>query len=109
MPLTARDLRSLRTLCGIRTAAKRRDLIERGGGRMQNLLRQLAVNLLKGNIPLTPSQLKKLKKYKRVIRRLADRRTSAANRKRITQSGGGFMAMLPLAISALSTLTSLVK
>ncbi len=51
-------------------------------------------NLLKGNIPVRPAQLKKLKRHKLVLRKLANKKTSVAQRRKILQQKGGFLGLL---------------
>lgn len=67
---------------------------------------EICHNLLKGNLPLKNLQQKKLEKYKKVLRKLSQRKTNKDTKKRMLQrqQGGFFSALLPVAISALSSI-----
>lgn len=64
----------------------------------KNLIKCLcgcALNLVKGNVPVTPILRRKLGKYKKSIRALAHRRGSwKAKKKVLLQRGGGFVPLL---------------
>lgn len=61
-------------------------------------------NLLQGNVPVTPRQLKTLSKHKRSLRTLASKKTTLKTRRRILQKGG----FLPLIIGPLLGLLSTI-
>jgi hypothetical protein len=61
-------------------------------------------NLLKSNVPLTPTHLKKLSRHKQTLRKLALKKTSLATRKKILQKGGFLGLLLPTLISGISSL-----
>ena len=67
---------------------------------------EICHNLLEGNIVLKKSQKKRLEKYKKVLRKLSQKSTNKNTRKRILQrqQRGFFGALLPVAISALSSI-----
>ena len=66
---------------------------------------ECAQNLLKGNVPLSKAQLKKLKRYRKEVQTLAQKRTSQSKRKEILQKGGFLPALLaPIALTVLGTL-----
>lgn len=69
-------------------------------------LSECCLNLLRGNIPVNEKQKKTLSRYKNVIRKLSIPRRTTTFRKRVfTQTGNGFwLALLPAAISALTSL-----
>ena len=62
------------------------------------------LNIIKGNVPLTPKQLKLLSSKKQVVRTLAAKKISLKKKKRIVQSGGFLGAILPAIISGLGGL-----
>lgn len=64
---------------------------------------EICHNLLKGNIVLTPCQLQKAKKHKRVIRALAKRNESVTKKKKILNQKGGIFPILPLLLPALAS------
>ncbi len=51
-------------------------------------------NVLVGNVKLTPEHKRKLKRHKRSLRKLALKKTSLKEKKRIVQSGGFLGALL---------------
>jgi len=66
---------------------------------------ELCDNTLAGNVPLSPSDKKKLSKYKALLRRLAKRGESWQKKKQIlVQRGGGFF--IPLLLSVVAPLLS---
>lgn len=66
------------------------------------------LNCLNGNIKLSPKNRDKLKKYKRTLRTLIQKRKSIKYRKKLLiQQGSGFLPIiLPSVISALASLFS---
>jgi len=74
--------------------------------RIFKALKEMANNVLAGNVPMTPEQKKQLSRYKKELRSLATQ-TKRKNRIRriIQQSGRGFLpALIPLVITAISSL-----
>ena len=67
---------------------------------------ECAVNLLRGNIPITKQKKNKLVSYKRTLRRLGDRKVPLFKKRRLlVQKGEGFLSiLLPAAVSILSSL-----
>ena len=51
-------------------------------------------NVLVGNVALSPEHKRRLKRYKRSLRKLALKKTSLATKKKIVQSGGFLGALL---------------
>lgn len=72
---------------------------------------ECALNLLKGNIPLTIRQKNKLNTHKRVLRQLGDKKVPLFKKRRLLiQKGDGFLSVLiPAAVSVLSTLINGVR
>ena len=60
-----------------------------------------AKNIIKGNVPLTPSQKRQLSRRKRLLKKLALKKTSQLNRRKIIQSGGFLGELLGPIISIL--------
>jgi hypothetical protein len=62
---------------------------------------EICLNVLAGNIPI---KVKKFSKYKKTIRKIADKKTSLNTKKRllVNQIGGFLPALLPIVLSALS-------
>ena len=73
-------------------------------------LSECSLNILKGNVHLTPAQKKQLSRYKQSLRALARRGTSVKRRKQILQKGGFIPLVLkPILNLAGGILGSLVK
>lgn len=66
-------------------------------------------NVINGRVPLSDSEKRKLCKYKKTLRELANRRVSLTSKKRTLQSGG-FLPLLPLLIGpVIKTLGGLLR
>ena len=65
---------------------------------------ECAKNLLKGNVPLTEAQKKKLHRYKKKLRYLVSKKTRKAAKKRLIQTGGFIGALLTPVLSFLGSL-----
>lgn len=66
---------------------------------------EIALNLLRGRIPLTAQQYSRLKRQKKAIKLFADKRKSVTvKRKTINQSGGFLLPLLSVAIPFISSL-----
>lgn len=67
---------------------------------------ECALNLLKGNIPISQQQKKKLIPYKRTLRNLSDKKIPLFKKRRVlVQKGNGLLSILiPAAVTALSSL-----
>ena len=61
-------------------------------------------NVLNGNIPLKPTQLRKLRREKKNLRALALKKTSLKKKRRILQKGGFIAGILPPVLTVLSSL-----
>ena len=86
---------------------QRHGVIQGANKELMNCLCECALNVLNGNIPLKPSEKKKIKKYKRHLRVLSDRKTGAQKKKRVLRQKGGFLgALLTPVLSALGGLLS---
>jgi hypothetical protein len=55
---------------------------------------ECAKNLLKGNLPLTAKQYRKLRTHRNALRILSSRKSSAEARRRLLQQKGGFIGPL---------------
>lgn len=67
---------------------------------------ECCVNVLKGNVPLTPSQKKRLYKHRSTLRRLASTKRASDKVKRGLVQKGGFLGSLLLPL--ISTLAPLL-
>ena len=82
-------------------AKERKKLLKQGGKALQLCLQECSMNILNGNIPLTPVQLKKLKRYRKKLRTLAKTSTSLKKKTEIEQSGGFLPALLAPVLGAI--------
>jgi hypothetical protein len=90
-----------------RLAAKdRRRYLKTCGGPLVDCVCECIRNLLKGRVPLRPKQVKALRRYKRLLRQAASKKTSRTERRRILQRGGFIGAILPSLISGLGAIIS---
>lgn len=85
----------------------RRLIISKASPDFINALCELALNVLKGNVPLSSNQYKQLQKQKSVIRFVADKKVKALKKKKAITQRGGFL--LPLLGAAIPFLTSLIS
>jgi len=69
-------------------------------------LTECSLNLLRGNVKLTPCQKRKLRKHRVHLRKLADKRVSLTSKRKIIVQRGGFL--LPLLGAVLPTIASLI-
>ena len=60
---------------------------------------EIALNTLKGNIKLSPTQFKKLKRHKKWLRHLASKKLGTNKKKEIVKQYGGFLPGLALAVA----------
>jgi hypothetical protein len=69
---------------------------------------EVALNVLKGVVPVSEQQKKKLKRYKRVLRALTDKKVSITKKREfLNQTGGNFLPFLiPPVLSVLASLIS---
>nr|DAC81258.1 TPA_asm: gasderminX [Astyanax tetra cavefish adintovirus] len=105
--MSARLQRNYQTLRSLYQASPReRKLILHNAPRDLILaICELALNLLRGHIPLTSQQYRQLKRQKKSIKIFADKRKSVeAKRKSINQSGGFLLPLLSVAVPFLSSL-----
>ena len=72
---------------------QQRTILKEGGKELLLCLSECALNITKGNVPLTNRQLKRLKKNKKHIRELSKKKTSLKKRAQIVQKGG-FLPLL---------------
>lgn len=69
-----------------------------------NTLCECGLNVLKGTVPLSPSQKRRLVRYKQVLRTLVRKKTSIKRKKALLQKGGFLGAILGPVLGALGHL-----
>lgn len=85
----------------------RKQLIEKVNNKCIKAICECCLNTLKGNVPLTAEQKKKLSKHKGIIRKLSDRKLSLKKKRKIISQKGGFLNILiPTVLSVLSGLVN---
>ena len=85
------------------TKRQQLELLRQANPGLIRCLCECALNLLKGNIPLTPKQKTFLKRHKTGLRYLTQRNRSLKHKKqRLTQRGGG--AFLPVLLKVVLSL-----
>ena len=72
-----------------------------------NALCEIALNVLRGNIPLTDKQYAQLEKKRGIIRLVADKKVKRGKKKKTINQSGGFL--LPLLGAAILFITSLIS
>ena len=92
----------LSKLKNCKSITKRRDLLTLGGHDLQKTLREIAFNILQGNVKLTSSQLKRLACHKEGVRCLARKATTYKARLATVQKGGFLSALLTPVLGALA-------
>jgi hypothetical protein len=90
-----------------RLAAKdRRRYLKTCGGPFVDCVSECIRNLLKGRVPLRPKQVKALRRYKRLLRQAASKKTLRKERRRILQTGRFIGAIFPSLITGLGAIIS---
>jgi hypothetical protein len=97
----------------LRTIAKarpdlRRSLLEMADKELIRCICEISDNTLKGHVILSSRQKQKLSRYKKILRRIAKRGESWNQKKRIIQSGSGFIVPLLAAVLG-PIISSLIK
>lgn len=85
----------LKKLCRTKNKTKIKNILQEGGKDLTNCICECALNLIKGNVPLTPYQFSRLKKHKRTLRVLSDKRVSKKKKKyTVNQKGAGLFPLI---------------
>jgi hypothetical protein len=88
------------------TKSKRKKLLAVGKDDLLLAICEIVDNVLKGTVKLNNVQKKKLLRYKKELRNIADRKASKTSKKKVLNQRGGF---LPLILTpALGLIASLV-
>ena len=69
-------------------------LLKSASGDLIKCLCECVLNVIKGNVPLTPAQKRRLKRHKKDLRFLAKRNSSLTKKKKVLQKGGLLPAVL---------------
>jgi hypothetical protein len=82
----------------------RRRYLKNCEGSFIDCLCECVKHLLKGRVPLKQKQLKSLRRYKRLLRKVASKKTPQGERRRILQTGGFVGEVLPALLGGLSSI-----
>jgi hypothetical protein len=104
--MSERLKRHASTMRGLRKASakRRRQFIETCCPDFVDCMSECSRNLLKGNVPVSASQLKKLRRYKKLLRTLAAKRASLRTRRKLLQKGGFLPLLLGPVLGLVSSL-----
>lgn len=102
MAIGEQEKRFLKQLKQCRDATRRNRLLVEGGPKLQKALREIAFNLLKGNVTLTKGQLTRLRQHKKGVRALAKKKTPLKTRLKVEQRGGFLPALIAPVLASLA-------
>jgi hypothetical protein len=98
-PRPVKHISFLRLVCNeCCSHAQKKQLLRTASTEQVKTICECIDNVLKRNIPLAPEHLCELKKYKKVLYTLADRRVPIPRKKRIIEQSGGFLPALLIPI-----------
>lgn len=84
---------------------KRKNLLKQATKEELASLFEICLNIIRGNIPVQGKDYKRLKRQKQLIRRLADKKVSVTQKKKLINQKGGFIGSLAaIALPILSQL-----
>lgn len=87
------------------TPAARKSILRNASTDLISSIGEIALNILKGRIPLKKRQKNILKKWRKAIRKLSDKTLSIKKKKSIVNQSGGFIgALLGFAIPLITSL-----
>ncbi|KAJ8018732.1 hypothetical protein HOLleu_43117 [Holothuria leucospilota] len=72
------------------------DILKKADRNLILCLCECALNVLYGNVPLTENQKKTLKRYRRTLRLLADKKVSLRQKKKKLEQRGGSSILRPM-------------
>jgi len=88
---------------------KRKQLLQQASKKELTTLFEICLNIIKGNIPLNSTQFKNLKRHKKLIRTLSNKKVSFKEKKKnLTQKGKG-IGVAAIASLVLPLLAKLIK
>lgn len=102
--INPRDVAALRHIASS-SRRLQQGLLRRASPAVLKLIAECCLNFCRGGFRLPPAKVKKLRRYRHVIRELANRRTTSKKRKQLVVQKGGFLSLLiPGAVSLLGSL-----
>ena len=101
-----RNFDLLKWLCRCKSSAQK-SVLHHADRDVVDTICEVCLNVLKGNVPMSPEQKRRLSKHKHTLRRLASSSRSSDKAKRVLVQKGVFLsALLPALISGLGSLLS---
>ena len=97
-------LPELEKLAKSKTATERNYYLKNCEDCLINSISEIALNCLKGKIPLKSCDFKKLNVYKNLLRQLASKSPVKKRRRLLIQKGGFISVLIPPAISLIASL-----
>lgn len=82
----------------------RKAIIEESDSDVMKVLCECAANTINGNVKLPPSHFKKLKRYKKQLRLLSNKKVGVKQKKKVLQTGGFLGALLNAVLPTLAGL-----
>ena len=82
----------------------KRQLIKKCDREFRDCVSECAKNVIKGNVPLKPAQLRRLRRERSNVKALASKKTSLKKKTRILQNGGFLGALFPPVLGVLGSL-----
>jgi hypothetical protein len=76
------------------TPKQRAHILKKGPPELLDAISEGALNILKGNVPLSKQKFQQLQRYKNNVKQLATKRTSRRKKRAIILQRGGFMGVL---------------
>ena len=100
-------IKHLELIASIKNSRRRNAILKDFAGNLKifDALREIAVNTIKKNIPLTTHQKRKLRRYEKTILGLSRKRISRRKKKKLVEQSGGFLSIvLPIVASLVGDL-----
>lgn len=104
--MSARIKRHLKELVALKNATnnRRKSLIKNCSPQMVDCISECALNCLNNGVPLRPAQFAKLRRFKKVLRKIASRKVSRKKKiKTLTQTGGFIGPLLAAVVTAVAS------
>jgi hypothetical protein len=90
---TARNLEFLKSISKCNELSRKQSLTSCSNDSIK-AISEIALNTLKGNLKLTPLQIRQLKKHKKNVRQLAKKKLSVKEKRKLLIQQGGFLPFL---------------
>ena len=81
-----------------------KQVLKQSDNELLSVLCECCLNVLRGNVPLSTYQKKRLKFFKKTLRAAADKKTTLARKRVLFQKGGFLRLLIPPVLSVLGSL-----